>query len=179
MFKKFGKNPFDKAVENATPPPYDLANRPRNPFSSDLMNAIDPHAFEVTEEAPKEDEEPETIIASGVSIKGTMSFQKLIRIDGSFEGELLSSGKLIVGPTGSVKANINLEEAFISGKVTGDITVKSRLVLRGRAEVRGDIVAPLISVDEGVSIIGILNIAQEPEPLSTAEDENDHYSSDN
>ena len=156
MFKKFGKNLFDKPTD-------DLANRPPNPFTSDLMNALEPHAFEVAEQEPEE-EEPETIIAANVSIKGTMSFQKLIRIDGTFEGELLSSGKLIVGPTGSVKANINLDEAFISGKVTGDITVKTRLVLRGRAEVRGDITAPLLSVDEGVSIVGILNVVQEPAP---------------
>ena len=179
MFKKFGKSQFDKEVESPAPTPYNLADRPRNPFSTDIMNAIDPHAFEVAEEANKEDEEPETTVASGVSIKGTMSFQKLLRIDGTFEGELISTGKLIVGPTGVVKANINLEEAFISGKVTGDITVKTRLVLRGRAEVRGDVTAPLMSVDEGVSIIGILNIAQEPANAAVEEDENDLYSSDN
>lgn len=176
MFKKFGKNLFDKEVASPAPVYQNLAERPRNPFATDLMNTLEPHAFEVADEEQKE-EEPETVIATGVSIKGTMSFQKLIRIDGNFEGELLSSGKLIVGPSGSVKANINLEEAFISGKVTGDITVKKRLVLRGRAEVRGDVTAPLLSVDEGVSIIGILNIAQEP--IAESEEETDHYSSDN
>jgi cytoskeletal protein CcmA (bactofilin family) len=165
MFKKFSRNLFDKEIDSPSSLYNDLASRPPNPFSTDLMNALEPHAFEVIEEEGKE-EEPETTIAAGISIKGTMSFQKLIRIDGSFEGELLSSGKLIVGPTGSVKANINLDEAFISGKFTGDITVKTRLVLRGRAEIRGDITAPLLSVDEGVSIIGILNVVQEPTPAA-------------
>ncbi len=179
MFKKFSKNLFDKEIEH---PPHtfpDLSDRPPNPFSTDLMNAIDPHAlgFEEEEEL-QQDDEPETIIAEGVSIKGTMSFQKLVRIDGTFEGELLSSGKVIVGPTGLLKANINLDEAFISGKVIGDITVKSRLVLRGRAEVRGDINAPLLSVDEGVSIIGIMNIAKPEEPAQSDIYE-EHYSSDN
>jgi cytoskeletal protein CcmA (bactofilin family) len=169
MFKKFSsKNGFDKG--DTSPSIYsDLSNRPPNPFTTDLMNAIEPHAFDIVEEEAQE-EEPETTVAAGVSIKGTMSFQKLLRIDGIFEGELLSSGKLIVGPTGTVKANINLEEAFISGKVTGDITVKKRLVLRGRAEVRGDITTPLLSVDEGVSIVGILNVVQESAPESCEED---------
>lgn len=178
MFKKLGKNLFDKETIHPAHTFPDLSDRPPNPFTTDLMNVIDSHAFDVAEENIHEDEEPETIIAEGVCIKGTISFQKLIRIDGSFEGELLSSGKVIVGPTGFLKANINLEEAFISGKVTGDITVKKRLVLRGRAEVRGDITAPLLSVDEGVSIIGILNIAQAPEPKADFIDD-DHYSSDN
>ena len=108
------------------------------------------------------DEEPETTISSHIDIKGTMSFHKLLRIDGTFEGELISSGKLIIGPTGSVKANLNLDSAFISGKVVGDITVKTRLVLRGRAEIRGNVTAPLVSMDEGVSIIGQLNVATKP-----------------
>ncbi|MBS0603857.1 MAG: polymer-forming cytoskeletal protein [Verrucomicrobia bacterium] len=178
MFKKFGKSIFDKETQPPVHTFPDLANRPPNPFATDLMNALDPHAFEIADEEASQDEEPETVIAEGVSIKGTMSFQKLVRIDGSFEGELLSSGKVIVGPTGSLKANINLEEAFISGKVIGDITVKKRLVLRGRAEVRGDVTAPLLSVDEGVSIIGILNIARPETPIPDPIDD-DHYSSDN
>ena len=82
------------------------------------------------------------------------------------KGELHSSGKLIIGPTGSVKANIDLEEAFISGKVIGNISVKKRLVLRGKAEITGDITAPLLSVDEGVSIIGILNVVPSSETSS-------------
>lgn len=178
MFKKFGKNPFDKEIVH---PPHtfpDLADRPPNPFTTDLMNAIDPHAFEVEAQEFKDEEEPETVIAEGVSITGTISFKKLIRIDGSFEGELASSGKIIVGPTGSVKANIDLEEAFVAGIVIGDISVKNRLVLRGRAEVRGNITAPLLSVDEGVSIIGTLNIAQPAESLVESF-EDDHYYSDN
>lgn len=101
-----------------------------------------------------EAEEPETVIGEHVTIKGTISFEHLLRVDGTFEGELESQGNLIVGPKGFVKANLNLKEAFIAGKVEGNITVKERLVLRGRAEIRGDITAPLLSIDEGVSIIG-------------------------
>ena len=151
---------FKKAQEPESAPTVygfeDLKDRPPHPFSTSYVSAM-PTALAAEIE---EHEEPETVIAEGVSIKGTLSFQKLLRIDGTFEGELISTGKLIIGPTGVVKAHLNLEEAFISGKVTGDICVKKSLVLRGRAEVRGDITAPLLSVDEGVSIIGMLNVSQ-------------------
>jgi len=149
MFKKF-KSPFERE-ETYT----DLQERPRNPFGTDFANALPARETDYEEER---EEEPETVIASNVEIKGSLRFQKLLRIDGTFEGELHSTGKLIIGPTGSVKANIDLEEAFISGKVIGNISVKKRLVLRGKAEITGDITAPLLSVDEGVSIIGILNV---------------------
>ena len=127
-----------------------------------------PVAVEESYEAPPpplEIEEPETIIGENVSLKGTLSFQKMIQIDGTFEGEIESKGKIIIGPRGVVKAHLNLEEAFIAGKVEGDITVKERLVLRGRAEVRGNITAPLLSVDEGVSIIGQVYVTA-PESIS-------------
>lgn len=158
MFRKF-KPTFEKEPYLST----DLDERPRNPFGNDFSNALPAPEAEYEEE---HEELPETIIAPHVEIKGSLSFQKLLRIDGSFEGELRSSGKLIIGPTGTVKANIDLEEAFISGKVTGNITVKKRLVLRGKAEIIGDITAPLISVDEGVSITGILNVS--PGPTGTS-----------
>jgi cytoskeletal protein CcmA (bactofilin family) len=161
MFRKF-KSPFEKEE----PPHYqgiDLSERPRNPFGNDFANALPARETEIDEERV---EEPETIIAAHVEIKGSLRFQKLLRIDGSFEGELHSTGKLIIGPTGVVKANIDLEEAFISGKVVGNITVKKRLALRGKAEITGDITAPLLSVDEGVSIVGILNVASAPSVLN-------------
>lgn len=105
-----------------------------------------------------ESEEPETIIGQNVTIKGVIAFARLLRVDGTFEGELESEGNLIVGTQGFVKANLDLKEAFIAGKVEGNITVRERLVLRGRAEIRGDITAPLLSIDEGVSIIGKVHV---------------------
>jgi cytoskeletal protein CcmA (bactofilin family) len=155
MFKKF-KSPFEKEDPYAGT---DLQDRPRNPFGTDFTNALPVKEMDYEEER---EEEPETVIASNVEIKGSLRFQKLLRIDGTFEGELHSTGKLIIGPTGSVKANIDLDEAFISGKVIGNISVKKRLVLRGKAEITGDITAPLLSVDEGVSIIGIINVVPAP-----------------
>ncbi len=178
MFNKFGKQPEGSQGEQTLYPHQgDLRNRPTHPFTSDLMNAIDPSDGMVDEQGPAEEEVPETIIAQGVSITGTLSFQKLVRIDGNFEGELRSSGKLIVGPTGTIQSDIDLEEAFIAGKVIGDIKVKKRLVLRGRAEVRGNITAPVLSVDEGVLLVGTLNIAPVEAQDESAFDE-DHYSPD-
>jgi cytoskeletal protein CcmA (bactofilin family) len=169
------KRPTKSSIEEDHPSPLpheELSYRSHSPFSTDLMNAFSLRATPPSECETEADEEPETIISSQVNIKGTLSFQKLLRIDGTFEGELISSGKLIVGPTGSVKANLELDSAFISGKVIGDITVKTRLVLRGRAEIRGNVKAPLVSMDEGVSIIGQIEIGSTPShPLEQEMDE--------
>jgi len=118
-----------------------------------------PHHFEgmIQEEAP------ETTLGAGVSFRGQLSFERFLRIDGIFEGELLSQGKVIVGPSGKVKANLNLREAIIEGVVEGNITVQEKLELRGEAVVKGDIQATSLCVDEGVTIIGHVLVTPKPE----------------
>ena len=154
MFKKYTKNFLDKEIT------------PQNPIEQEMLAAMS--SLPSTLNTPpltnvqNDDnfDEPETTIGENVTLRGTLTFQKLLRIDGSFDGELISQGKIIIGPKGQVKCNIDLEEAFISGKVEGNIRVKGRLVLRGRAEVRGDITASSLSVDEGVSINGHVKVCQ-------------------
>ena len=105
-------------------------------------------------------EQAETTLGAGVVFKGELSFERLLRIDGKFEGELNSKGKMILGPQGYIKSNsISLHEAVIEGVVEGNITVAERIELRGDAKVRGNITAQSISVDEGVSIIGHVDVS--------------------
>ncbi|MEG0036676.1 MAG: polymer-forming cytoskeletal protein [Victivallaceae bacterium] len=104
------------------------------------------------------DEIPETTLGEGVSFKGELAFERLLRIDGSFEGTLVSSGKIIVGPSGSIKADIEMQEAIIEGRVTGNIKVKDKIELRGGAVVEGDITAKTLCIDEGVSLIGFVRV---------------------
>jgi cytoskeletal protein CcmA (bactofilin family) len=149
MFKKYTKGFLEKEVNAFS----------RDPNDDNTPLFSEKYLPEVNIEETSSEHDPETVIGEQVTIKGELCFTTLLRIDGNFEGTLVSQGKLIVGPNGSVKANIDLEEAYISGKVEGDITVKERLHLRGRAEVHGNITAKLLSVDEGVSIYGQVNVA--------------------
>lgn len=165
MFKKYTKNLLEKDVTPFSSAPLEVPKHPSTPIPY-VPQKQEEEFIAAQEEAPID--EPETIIGKEVSIKGELSFDKLLRIDGRFEGTLVSNGKLIVGPTGYVKSDINLEEAYISGKVEGDITIKQRLVLRGRAEIYGNITAQTISVDEGVTIVGQLCVTPEKKETELA-----------
>ncbi|ANG66399.1 bactofilin family protein [Chlamydia gallinacea] len=108
-------------------------------------------------------EEPETTLGEGVTFKGELAFERLLRIDGTFEGILVSQGKIIIGPKGYVKADIQLQEAIIEGVVEGNITVTGKVELRGEAMVKGDIQAATLCVDEGVRLLGYVAISGLPE----------------
>lgn len=122
----------------------------------------------IASQTSEPEEVPDVYLGPNTTFTGELEFPKLLRIDGKFEGKIRSSGRLILGPEGSIKANLNLTEAFISGKVEGDIQVQERLVLRGRAEIYGNITAPIVSVDEGVTIVGQLYVSKNATTASTA-----------
>ncbi len=138
MFK-FAKNLLDRGIQSQR-----RIEVPPSPF--------------IHQDPPFEDQEPdfgpEMTIGANVTVVGKIAFQREIRVDGVFEGEFEGNGKIVIGPEGFVKADMELYDAEIAGKVEGNITVKNRLILRGNAEIKGNITAPRLSVDEGVSIIG-------------------------
>jgi cytoskeletal protein CcmA (bactofilin family) len=72
---------------------------------------------------------PECLLASTLSIKGDMTFERLLRIDGKFEGTLTSNGgSLIVGITGDIKCNLtNMKEVYIEGKVSHSTVTTSNI----------------------------------------------------
>ncbi|NGX54508.1 MAG: hypothetical protein KR126chlam2_00119 [Chlamydiae bacterium] len=143
-----------KKGEPAEMPPRIFDNPPQ-PLSAPMSPPIN-ESWNSEKAAPhfQEEEEPETTLGEGVTFNGELKFDRLLRIDGTFEGELISEGKVIVGPKGKVKANLNLKAAIIQGEVEGNITCKERVELRDEAVVTGDIQAKLLSVDEGVTIVG-------------------------
>lgn len=133
-----------------------------NPIN--LSSKLNTQNLEIIEEVP------ETTLGEGVSFKGELVFERLLRIDGSFEGSLISNGKIIVGPKGKVKADINLQEAIIEGQVEGNITVKEKVELRGGAVVYGDVKAKNLCVDEGVTIVGHFCISSESSTEASSKD---------
>ena len=156
MFTKYAKSFLSREVSDERE--NDTLDGLDNPFeSAEPAAPAGPTYYNRTD---FQNERPETIIGSSVTIEGVISFENLLQIDGSFTGQLLSNGKLIVGESGYVKADITLSEAIISGRVEGNIEVTGRLVLQGSAHVTGNIKAASITVDEGAVINGMVQIVK-------------------
>ncbi len=189
MFRRPGKNPLDEYEEEqhiSSPYKYgpqkeevpprifdNLHQQGGRPATRHLSNETHEEPWSTQENTSTlphhfvQEDDPETTLGEGVTFRGELSFERLLRIDGSFEGDLLSQGKVVVGPKGKVAANLNLREAIIEGEVTGNITVQEKLELRGGACVKGDIQAKSLCVDEGVRIVGHVNIT----PATTDEEQ--------
>ncbi len=95
-------------------------------------------------------------------IKGTIKFGEAMKIDGNFEGELISdNGELIVGKTGNVKANVKVRSAVIEGRVDGNIKASDKVELKQNAHLTGDLQAKTLVIEEGVVFVGQCNVNPE------------------
>ncbi|KAF0700950.1 Aste57867_8520 [Aphanomyces stellatus] len=105
------------------------------------------------------DGEPETTIGAAVKLTGDLSFERLLRIDGQFEGKLLSKGSLVIGPKAQVTSHIEgMKEVLIAGgRVFGNVTVE-RLVLRDKGQIFGNVTAKSVRIDPDCVVIGTLNV---------------------
>ena len=100
-----------------------------------------------------------TNLTTDVEIKGTIKFEKTMNIDGKFEGELIAdNGELIVGKTGTVKANVKVKNATIEGRLDGNIEAAERVELKQNAQLIGDLQAKTLVIEEGVVFVGQCNV---------------------
>lgn len=88
-----------------------------------------------------------TLVGAGTTLKGDVNSNNDLRIDGAIYGNVSSSARIIIGPSGFVEGNIEGANADITGKVTGNITVKELLQLREQSVVDGNIIATKLQVD--------------------------------
>ena len=83
-------------------------------------------------------------------IKGELSGSEDLYIDGQVEGSIeLSGNRLIIGPHGQVRANVNAKGVVVQGKLDGNIRATERAELTKSAIAVGDIVAQRVAIEEG------------------------------
>lgn len=95
-----------------------------------------------------------TLISAGSTIKGDISSNNDLRIDGTIIGNIHSSAKIVIGSSGVVEGDIIGQNADIVGKVSGTIKVKELLQLRGECLVNGNIYATRLQVEPSATFNG-------------------------
>ena len=118
----------------------------------------------------RQGENSKTNLCSDVEIKGVITFKEYLRLDGNFEGEIHSSGTFIVGENGVVKADIQVGNLIVEGKIIGNVVVQDKIELRSSAQLFGDIKASRLIINEGVVFVGKsdVNPAGKIEKLASA-----------
>ena len=104
-------------------------------------------------------------VGKGVVFKGTISYNGTVRIDGTLEGEIHTDGILLVGEDAVLTAKVAAGTIVCKGKITGDITAREKMKLRAPAVINGGVTTPMLSMEEGVSFNGTLEMEQQAPPV--------------
>ena len=95
-----------------------------------------------------------TFLGKGVDFKGKAKFDGSVRIDGHFDGQIVSQDTLVIGEGGVVKGEVSCESIICSGKIEGNIVASQKVQLLKPAVLIGGIRTPSFSMEEGVLFHG-------------------------
>lgn len=95
-----------------------------------------------------------SIIAAGTTLKGDITSNGDIRIDGSLIGNINCTAKVVIGANGSVEGDISGHTADIMGKVNGTVKVKDLLQLKAGSQVNGNLHAGKLQIEPSANFNG-------------------------
>jgi cytoskeletal protein CcmA (bactofilin family) len=98
-------------------------------------------------------------IGKSVQIRGEVKGSEDLVVDGTIEGSItLTESRLTIGPNAHVQANVSARDVILLGALTGDITASGRVELRAGSNLKGDIRAARISIEENSVLFGKVDL---------------------
>jgi len=100
----------------------------------------------------------ETMIGSGTSIKGDITFEGGLRVDGTVEGTISapdgSGSRLVITDQAEIRGEVHVPNVVINGRIIGNVHASERLELHAQSSVEGDLYYEVIQMEEGAGITG-------------------------
>lgn len=105
----------------------------------------------------------QAVIGESIRIEGDVRGDEDLLIEGEIEGQIsLENHSVTVGRSGRIKADIHGRNINVDGKVQGNLFADEQVIVRESGEVRGNITAPRVSLEDGSKFKGAIDM--EPKP---------------
>jgi cytoskeletal protein CcmA (bactofilin family) len=93
-------------------------------------------------------------VGQNCTINGTLNFTGTMRIDGRIEGQIVTSGTLIVGEGGQIHSDVQAAVVVCGGTIDGNIVARERVQLLAPSVLTGTVRTPLLIIEEGAQFNG-------------------------
>lgn len=98
-----------------------------------------------------------TYISPGIKVKGTITADEDLYIDGDVKGTLSAPGhRITIGEMAYLNAETVARELVIYGAVQGGLCGFERIEIKKRASVAGDLVTAQIVIEDGAHFKGVI-----------------------
>jgi cytoskeletal protein CcmA (bactofilin family) len=101
-----------------------------------------------------ENKKIKTVLGKGTSFDGDLNFKDSLKINGTFIGNIVASGLLVVGEGAMVNANVSARAVAIYGTIKGNVYADEKVEMFPTGRVYGDIKAKKIKISDGVVFNG-------------------------
>ena len=102
---------------------------------------------------------PSTVIGPSLKIKGEVTANEALQIDGKVEGPILLTGhELTVGSNAQLTSEIEAGAVTVYGKVVGNVQAHSRVDIKRDGSIIGNISTARISIEDGAHFKGRIEI---------------------
>ena len=95
-----------------------------------------------------------TILGRETNFSGTMKFQSSLKINGNFQGKIISPGFLYVEESAVINADINVGSVVIGGYVKGNVEAREKLELLPTGQLYGNVRTAKLKIADGVVFEG-------------------------
>jgi cytoskeletal protein CcmA (bactofilin family) len=109
-----------------------------------------------------------TIIGSGSGISGNVRVSGFVRVDGDIDGNLETTGKVIIGEKARIRGNVTAKSVVVGGIVEGDIAAPEFIRMFATSAVFGDVITHRFEVAEKGFFHGHCVSLKNPESFSKA-----------
>jgi len=113
------------------------------------------------EKRPVTSKEIGSLIGSGTTIAGDVTFQGGLRIDGVVKGAVRcsegeKSGMLVISEQGAVEGEVRAAHLVVAGRIAGPVHVSQLLELQPKARINGDLHYRALEMHHGAIVEGTL-----------------------
>tara|TARA_B110000977_G_C11021375_1_gene471446 strand:- start:675 stop:1109 length:435 start_codon:yes stop_codon:yes gene_type:complete len=108
-------------------------------------------------------------IGLGSVIKGDISTDGDLRIDGVLTGSITTKGRLVLGESGLVEGSVVCQNALIAGTLKAKIQISELLSLKSTANLLGDIITNKLAIEPGANFSGSCSMGAAIKNINTGE----------
>jgi len=103
-----------------------------------------------------------TLLGKGAGFTGKLAFQGTVRIEGTFEGEILSDDTLVVAKGGEIRGTVRVGHLIVTGGlVEADVVAIHSVEILPGGIVTGRVTTPSLQIEKGALFQGQSNMPLE------------------
>ena len=97
----------------------------------------------------KDETEIKAYMGEDTVFNGSLTFDGTVRIDGKFEGQVITEDTLIIGETGHLMAEISAGTVICMGRVEGTVMASKKVEIHSTSKVVGNVKSPALYIELG------------------------------